>query len=379
MKIAYLLGSLNRGGTETLLLDVFRNAANADYQMIGIYRHGGAYLDDFRKSDVPFIECGVKQKRFISYLLQLRKILKNNQVSVAHAQQFIDCLYARFATIGTNIKIVETFHGYDFDSSFSSRLLIFLSMLLADRVCFVSKAEKQYYLKRYHLFDSKKYQVVYNGLDFSKFDYDFPEPDIFTKIDSAKPRIEELLPRLRMAMVGNFVSGRSQSIVCRAIDILAQRGVTDFDFYFVGRRNEKEPWRYDDCVNYCQDHGLEHVHFVGGRGDVPAILRHIDAFVYSSDHDTFGIAVVEALACGIPVFVNDLDVMCELYTCVGRGNTRSQYKSKSAESLADVLTDYLNNQQEYAESAKQDAVKIRNRFSIQSHTKRLHEIYKTLS
>ena len=377
MKIAYLLGSLNRGGTETLLLDVFRNAAQADYQMIGVYRHGGAYLDDFRKTDVPFIECGLKSKCFIPYLLRLRKILKSNQVNIAHAQQFIDCIYARIATVGINIRVVESFHGYDYEASLGSRLLIFLSMLLADKVCFVSEAEKRYYLKRYHLSDSAKYQVVYNGLDFSKFDYDFPEPDIFKKIDSAQPRIEKTLPRLRMAMVGNFVSVRSQSLVCRAIGLLQERDIAKFDFYFVGRRNENEPWRYDDCVNYCQTHGLDNVHFVGGRGDVPAILKHIDAFVYSSDHDTFGIAVVEALVCGIPVFVNDLDVMCELFS-IGGISTFSQYKSKSAESLADKLTDYLHHPQQYVESAKQDAVKIRKRFSIQEHTKCLLELYKTL-
>lgn len=36
MKVAYLLGSLSRGGTETLLLDVFRNADKADFEFIGV-------------------------------------------------------------------------------------------------------------------------------------------------------------------------------------------------------------------------------------------------------------------------------------------------------------------------------------------------------
>jgi hypothetical protein len=35
MKIAYLLGSLNRGGMETLMLDVFKNADKADFDFIG--------------------------------------------------------------------------------------------------------------------------------------------------------------------------------------------------------------------------------------------------------------------------------------------------------------------------------------------------------
>ncbi|MFC2425947.1 MAG: hypothetical protein ACFNUT_05350, partial [Bacteroidota bacterium] len=43
MKIAYMLGSLNRGGMETLLLDVFKNARIAEYSFIGIHRKGGKY------------------------------------------------------------------------------------------------------------------------------------------------------------------------------------------------------------------------------------------------------------------------------------------------------------------------------------------------
>jgi len=36
MKVAYLLGSLNRGGTETLVLDVFKKASQAPFQVMGI-------------------------------------------------------------------------------------------------------------------------------------------------------------------------------------------------------------------------------------------------------------------------------------------------------------------------------------------------------
>lgn len=40
MKVAYLFGSLNRGGTETLLLDICQNLKKTDFDAIGIYRKG---------------------------------------------------------------------------------------------------------------------------------------------------------------------------------------------------------------------------------------------------------------------------------------------------------------------------------------------------
>ena len=41
MTIAYLLGSLNRGGTETLLLDVMKSAHVAPYQMLLVHLKNG--------------------------------------------------------------------------------------------------------------------------------------------------------------------------------------------------------------------------------------------------------------------------------------------------------------------------------------------------
>ena len=56
IKTAYLLGSLNRGGTETLMLDVFRNAARCGLNALGIYRKTGVYEQEFRQSGTPIMQ-----------------------------------------------------------------------------------------------------------------------------------------------------------------------------------------------------------------------------------------------------------------------------------------------------------------------------------
>ena len=70
MKIAYLLGSLSRGGTETLVLDVFKNSDKASYSFIGIHRKDGLLKDEFYASKPNFIKCGPKGFHFISYFLE---------------------------------------------------------------------------------------------------------------------------------------------------------------------------------------------------------------------------------------------------------------------------------------------------------------------
>lgn len=369
IKVAFLLGSLNRGGLETLVLDVFRKASCADFDFIGIYRKTGSYLPDFEATGVPFFQCSPSKGRYISYLFRLRKLLKNGKIQIVHAQQTIDFLFAKIACLGTDIRVVETFHGYDFEGSRVLKCMNKLSIRLADAVCFVSEAQCKYYIKSYRL--SKKLQgkchVVYNGVNFSKLDQKYDIPDFLKKIDFAQPR------KIKLAMVGNFVNGRSQSVVCKALAVLRERGLGDFDFYFIGKRNDKEPWRYDDCVSFVEGNGLsECVHFMGGRGDVPAILQNIDGFVYSTDHDTFGIAVVEAMAAGLPVVVNDWDVMREI---TQNGKWAILYKSNDVEDCADKIANLIENISSYKEKAHFDSQKVRGEFSIENHIAQLKNIY----
>lgn len=168
MKVAYLLGSLSRGGTETLLLDVFRNADKADFEFIGVHRKDGPYKDDFYATKPMFIKCGPKGVRFVSYLRKLRNIIKQNKIEIVHAQQAIDAVYAHLACIRTGIKVVETFHGYDFEVWLRNRWIVKKSMDWSDAICFVSNKEKRYYLDKYGHKYADKCHVVYNGVNFDK-------------------------------------------------------------------------------------------------------------------------------------------------------------------------------------------------------------------
>ena len=372
MKIAYLLGSLSRGGTETLLLDVFRTSDKAKYDFIGVHRKDGPYKDDFYATKPQFVQCAPKGKNFIGYLRRLRKLLKKENVTIAHAQQSIDAVYAILATIGTKIKVVQTFHGYDFGAKGFTKRMIKWSIKHSDAVYFVSESQKQYYINEYALKCHDKLHVVYNGINFSKLDVEKEPLELpVSKID----RPQGGQTPLKLAMVGNFVPVRAQNSACQFLKKIKDAGVK-FDFYFVGKKSEAEPWRYDNCVAYCQENGLtDCVHFLGGRGDVPQILKHVDAFIYATDHDTFGIAVIEAIAAGLPTFVNDWEVMTEV---TGNGKWASIYKTNDAEDFCGKFMDFVNNVELYKKQAITNAQEVRDAYSIEKHIERLNELYSHL-
>ena len=372
-----MLGSLNRGGMETLLLDVFKNASKASFDFIGIHRKDGALKNDFQATGQKLICLSPKFPFDLLYFYKLRKLLKSENIQIVHAQQPIDALYAWIATLFSTIKVVLTFHGF---GNFEKNRLTDFIIKRTDKNIFVSDYQREFYTKKYHL-KPEKQQTVYNGVSFEKIDSANEIPDFLCHcgLDPQSPNNSgdsdfrrNDRTKLKMAMIGNFVSVRDQHTVCRFLKLLHNESVA-FDFYFIGKKSDTEPWLYDDCVQYCSENGLQdYVHFLGSRNDVPAILKNMDAFVYSTDHDTFGIAVVEAMAARIPVFVNDWEVMVEISN---HGEWATIYKSKDENDLLAKFMLFLQQKEIYQQKAINTSAKVRETFSIEKHLQNLAKEY----
>lgn len=369
MKVAYFIGGLNRGGTETLVLDAFRRKDMAPFDSILIYRSEGELSEAYRATGVPMFRIkptGLK----LGYVPKLRRLLREQGVDILHTQTHLNAFIGVFCTLFSKVRLVVSFHG--FMLSVLDRVYSQLGLWCADASVFVSKYVQDWYLKRIFYAPRKRCQVVYNGIDFSKFDQEYDVPD-FLKKD-----VESSLGIIKMAMVGNFSSARSQLLVCQALKILKDKSIGDYRFYFVGKKIDAEPEEFDNCVNYCRENGLldTTIFFLGGRSDVPAILKYMDAFVYATNRDTFGIAVIEAVASGLPAIVNDWEVMKEV---TNNGGWAALYKTMDVTDCADKIEEFLKNKGQRKETALRNAEAVRQRFSIENHILNLNEVYvKTL-
>jgi glycosyltransferase involved in cell wall biosynthesis len=364
LKVAYLLGSLNRGGTENLLLDCFRNADEAKFNFIGIHRKDGILLTSFLQTGVPFYRVSFSNRFDLGYFFRLRKILISQSITIVHAQQPVDALLAFIATRGTGIRVVLTMHGYDFDERIFPKLINRFILHRTALNIYVSKTQMNYYFKKYSLHNLSSQKVVYNGVSFEKFDK--------TSTGSIREELRITNDTLLLCSIGNFVHVRDQMTICRFLALLIKK-TSDFRMIFAGARDIQNPHLYDSCVSFCHKEGLsEHVSFPGSRSDVPDILKQSDVFIYSSDHDTFGIAVIEAIAAGIPVFVNDWDVMKEI---TEDGKYVTLYKTKNEQHLLELFLHYLENREYYQKLAKDSASWARDTFSVKKHLVSLNDAY----
>lgn len=364
MKVAYLFGSLNRGGLETLLLDVCRKLKKTDFDAIAIYRKDGVMKEDFEKTNVPFFFLPYK-KNIIAYLFELRKIIREKKVDIIHAQQPIDALFAYYATRGLKIKLILTLHGFGFGGG---KLRVFaIKKTIAN--LYVSHFQKKYYVDNYNLLPARQH-VIYNGIDFSKIKMSGDK-----HVETLRRELGIDKSTLLMGMVGNFNPGRDQLYVCRFLKVLKEKN-SDFHFVFVGKRVESSVERYDNCVEFCRENNLaDNVSFLGMRNDVPGLLVQLDAFVYATEHDTFGIAVVEAIASGIPVFVNDWHVMREI---TENDRLANLYKTDDENDLVNKIMLFLRNKEDYVKRAVENAYIVRDKYSIEKHIQDLKNLYSSV-
>jgi glycosyltransferase involved in cell wall biosynthesis len=374
MKVAYLLGSLNRGGTETLLLDVFRNARQNALDAVCIYRKTGVLEPEFLKSGVQMHRIAFS-RNIAGYLLRLRKALIREKAEIIHAQQPIDALYAYWACKGLKKKIDLTFHGYDYTDGKVGQAILRYIIRRTDGNIYVSNTQREYYLQKYGL-DPQKQRVVYNGISFDKLDTFDTRSAALSRAPGNKQSLRNELKLSRetllLGAVGNFNEVRDQFTLCKFLKLLHEKQV-DFHFVFVGKRVEGQEQLYDRCMGYCLENGLEkNVSFLGVRNDVPQILSQLDAFVYSTNHDTFGIAVVEAMAMGIPVFVNDWGVMQEI---TDNGKYATLYKTRDENDLLQEFMLFLHDKSQYNENAKNASRFVREHYSIEKHIQKLIIVY----
>jgi glycosyltransferase involved in cell wall biosynthesis len=364
MKVAFFIGSLNRGGTEMLTLDIFRRKDAAPFEMMLVYRNEGTLSDDYRATGVPMFRLKPKGSR-VKYLKEIRSLLKQERVDILHAQTLTNGLFSIACTAFSPVKMVFTFHGLFSNKSLITRHLVSWN---ADADIFVSQYVRDWYRSHSLFFPERRSHTVHNGIDFSKIEAEYPEPEFFKEYESRKT--------VRLGMVGNFVGGRSQIVVCKALKLLKDRGA-DFHFYFIGKKSDAEPKIYDACVNYCRDNGLwDCTHFIGSRGDVPAILQYLDGFVFSTIKDTFGIAVIEAIAAGLPTITNDWAVMKEISL---EGTLVDLFESGNEKDCCDKMQSLIDNLESRKEKASNDAAIVKDTFSIDRHIASLNKVYeKTL-
>ena len=156
----------------------------------------------------------------------------------------------------------------------------------------------------------------------------------------------------------------------KAVHLLKEKGVNSFDLVIGGDGPDRQ--KLEQLVANL---GIaERCRFIGGlnREQVRDEMQKCDVFVLSSLHETFGVVVGEAMACGKPV----ISTRCGGPEFIVTEENGVLVDVANAQALADAMSDFIAGRKHFDSQTVRDSVV--NRFSPEMFAKNASAVYEQL-
>jgi glycosyltransferase involved in cell wall biosynthesis len=303
IKVLQVVGNLNRGGTETWLMNVLRHLDRERFQLDFLVHTAspGAYDDEVRELGGAIVTCLHPSRPHVyapSFVRQLRVHGPYDLVHshVHHFSGFVLRL-ARRAGIAARIAHSHSDTSRIQQQANPSRQLYYaLARRAIRRNATLGLAASR--VAASALFGPEwearcLCEVLHCGIDLTPFQ---------TSVDRRAVRAELGVPgdAFVIGHVGRFVPVKNHALL---IDIAAALGREDpaLHVVLIGDGPLKDAVAEQASASPLAGR----VHFAGARPDVARLLAALDVFVFPSHYEGLPLSLLEALAAGLPCVISD--------------------------------------------------------------------------
>ncbi len=301
------------------------------------------FKDYSNREGVKFIDCGMLTKtrplRLAWENFLLARSLKKFNISLLHATGFT-------LPAGIGCKSIITIFDMTFFTMpqvhMKSKVAYFKSMIplalnKSDKIIAISQQTKNDILNLFKV-PENKIKVIYPGIG-----------DNFRVIgDTAIFKKKKRLPDKYILFVGTIEPRKNLNNLIRAYATLKKRGI-QHKLVVVG----KYGWGCEEILK------KKDVIFTGfmDENDLPYMFNGASVFVYPSFYEGFGIPVIEAMKCGVPVITSNTSSMAEIAR-----EAAILVDPHSPKEIADSIYDVLTKTQ-IADSLKEKGLERANIFT----------------
>ena len=227
----------------------------------------------------------------------LNNLLKDVDIDIIHGHYLFPA-GAAACEVGSKhkIKTYVTAHGSDMFEMYKKqsfmRPTIKKVLKKADVVFAVSNALKQEILATGVDGIDAKTRLYWNSVDIDKFSAD-------------NENLLENHGKPIVLFVGNIIKRKNVNLILEA----KKQSSQDFELVVVGDGPLKK-----DLESKVENENISDVRFLGSRSDVENIIPGCDVLVLPSFSESFGLVLIEALACGKPVIGSNVGGISEIIT-----------------------------------------------------------------
>lgn len=258
------------------------------------------YCDEYY--DISFSRKPFDLNNIVAYK-KLKELIETNQYDIIHCHTPVAATLTRLAAINARKHgsiVIYTAHGFHFYNG--APILYWLTWypierLLAKLTDILITINSEDY-ERARAFRARKVELLPGvGIDTEKYCKD--DKNRIAKRKELNLKDDDFV----IVSVGELIPRKNHKVVIESLGILKNEGILDGIEYVIcgSGRLEKELNALTKKLNIA-----EHVHFLGYRNDVKDICNIADLFVFMSKQEGLPVALMEAMACGLPILCSNI-------------------------------------------------------------------------
>jgi glycosyltransferase involved in cell wall biosynthesis len=314
------------------------------------------------RATVDFRMPGLNGVVWLRFFFHLCWVIYSHQVDIIHVNSYVPGNYTRLAgALMQTPIIIDHWHGF---TRFSGKRRFICRLLgrVTDLSLAVSPGVKDYLVEQVGL-DPAKVRVVPNGVDMAAIDAARPGPAVRQELG-----LPEEVPLI--GLVGRLDHwGKGHKELFEAMASLKERYPVQALIVGGGRREV-------EMRELAAGLGLAaQAHFLGQRRDVPDLLQAMDIFVLPSYSEGVSLALLEAMAAGLPVIATAVGGTPEVVT---DGETGLLIPPRDAEALAGALARLLGDPVWARQLGGNARRHVKANYSLDRLGREINEIYQEL-
>ncbi|MBT2679828.1 glycosyltransferase family 1 protein [Bacillus sp. ISL-35] len=294
---------MDRGGAETLLMNVYRNLDRSKLQFDFIVHRAdqGDYDNEIRQLGGKIYNVpSLGNFGPVSYVKKLAEVMSSKFYIAVHShtdyQSGFPALAAKIVGIPHRICHSHS-NNWPMNDSFKQKLLLkgfqALIKFSATQYCSCSQ-EAGVFLFGQQAVDKNQVTILKNGIDLSQY-----LDETITKTSVIRELGLDQDAKI-IGHVGKFSKSKNQIFILKVLKQLVNKDKR-YVVLLVGDGPLKEKIEQE-----AENMGLsKHVRFLGVRSDIPRLMKAFDVFLFPSIFEGFGIVTVEAQISGTPCIMSD--------------------------------------------------------------------------
>ena len=307
--------------------------------------------------NIPFERNPLKLGNLKAYR-RLKQVIDEGGYDIIHCHTPVGAMLTRFAAKHARkrgTKVFYTAHGFHFykGAPAINWLLYYpVEKWLSRYTDVLITINKEDYERAKTFKAGKVCYVPGVGIDLKKFNVGYVDKN------EKRGEIGVQADDFVLLSVGELIPRKNHEAVIRAMSVLKQENKLQHLEYVICGQGSYE----SELKSLAEELGVtEHVHFLSYRTDIAEICNCSDLFVFMSQQEGIPVALMEAMACGLPVICSDIQANTDLI----ENNVTGLIVNSAPESVAKAI-DIMRKDKDLRDRLASAALKKIKQFDLES-------------